>query len=766
MPSVKEHSRSFAGGEITPEMYGRLDNVKFQTGLSLCRNGIVLPHGPVTKRPGTRFVNVCGAAASAVRLIPFSFSATQTMVLEFGALYIRFHTAGGTLLETAKNITGVTQASPGVVTSAAHGYSNGDGVYIANVGGMTPINARYYRVANATTNTFTLQDPITGSNISTSAWAAYTSGGTVARIYQIASPYAAADLFALGYTQSADVVTITHPSYAVRELRRLGATNWQLTAPTLGTAVTVPTISSVVATAGAGTPYNKNFFYKVTTVTADGTEESLGSASGTAANDLALQGARNTISWGSTGTGVNYRVYKAVNTTDRLYGYIGETSGLSFIDDNITPDYSYNPPAATIRLDTVGNYPATATYYEQRRMFAGTSNFPQTIYGTRSGTESNLNTSLPSSDDDALSFTIKAQQQNAVRHLVPLNDLLALTVGGAWKIESTEGTALTPATVRVRPQTYYGANLTRPLLTGSSCLYVEANGRRVRDLSFYWQSQTYSSDDRSVMAPHLFTTHTLTDAAYARSPDQLAWFARSDGALVCMTYVPEHQVYGWHQHVTDGVVESVCVVTESNEDVLYVVVARTLNGVATRTVERMASRLFSAQADAYFVDCGATYSGTATTTVTGLWWLEGKSVAVLTDGAVVSNLTVTNGTITLPTAATKVQVGLPFTMDVQTLPLSIEAMQASGQGAVKAIDYAYLQVYRTGIVKAGPTPDRLTTLPPRTNEPYDTPPRLRSEILDLLVQPELDQDAQLWVQSSDPTPLTLSSVTMRVSVGG
>lgn len=766
MSSTKELTRSFAGGEITPEMFGRLDNVKFQTGLALCRNALVLPHGPVTKRPGFGYVNFAGDAANRVRLIPFAWSATQTMVLEFGNFYIRFHTLGGTLLEAAKTITGITQANPGVVTSTAHGFSNGNWVFISGVAGMTQLNGRYYRVANATANTHTLQDTLTGNNIDTSLFPAYTSGGTVSRVYQIASPYAAADLFDLEYTQSTDVVTITHPSYAVRELRRLGATNWTLTAPTLGTAVTVPGAPTVVATPGAGTPYDKDLFYKITTVTADGSEESLASAFGTDANDLSLPGAFNTITWSSTGTGVTYRVYKAVNTSTRLYGFIGETSGLSFVDDNITPDYSINPPATTIRLDTANNYPAAVTYYEQRRMFAGSNNFPQTVYGSRSATESNFNVSQPSSADDALSFTIKAQQQNAIRHLVPLNDLIALSVGGAWKISSVDGQALAPSSILVRPQTHYGANNIHPLLTGISCLYVEANGRRVRDLQFSWQAQVYMSDDRSIMAPHLFQDYTLVDAAFSRSPDQTAWFVRSDGVLLGMAFVPEHQVYGWHQHWTDGLFESVCVVTENNQDVLYAVIRRSINGTITRVIERMASRLFTYQDEAFFVDCGATYDGPATTTIRGLHFLEGKSVAVLADGAVVPGITVTDGTITLPTAASLVHIGLPYIADIQTLPMSIEAMAASGQGTMKSIDYAYLRVNRTGIVKVGPSSDRLTTIPPRTNEPYDTPPRLRSEVLDLLVSPDINQDAQLWIQSSDPTPLTVSSLTMKVTMGG
>ena len=696
MPSVKELTRSFAGGEITPEMYGRLDNVKFQTGLALCRNAIVLPHGPVTKRAGTAFVRTASNSSYPVRLISFAFSASQTLVLEVGHLYMRFHTQGGTIL----------------------------------------------------------------------------SGGTP---YQIATPYdctaAGFSLFDLEYTQSNDVVTITHPMHATRELRRTtpgGVFTMTLSAPTLGNAVTVPSTPTITITTGTGTAYNKDYFYKVTTVSADGTEESLPSTNSAAATtDLSLSGSKNKVQWGSTGTGVTYRVYKAVNGAGRLYGYIAETSDVFFYDDNITPDYSKNPPDDTIRLDTAGNYPSCVTYFEQRRMFAGTTNNPQTVYGTRSATESNLNTSMPSNAADALSFTIKAQQQNAIKHLVPMNDLLALTVGGVWKIGTNNSQALAPATLSVRPQNYYGANSVHPLVTGNSVLYVESNGRRVRDIAFQWQAQVYAADDRSLMAPHLFQTYTINDAAYSRSPDQVAWFVRSDGVLLGMSYVPEHQVFGWHQHVTDGAFESVCVVTENNEDVLYAVVNRTLSGASYRVIERMATRLFNTQADAFFVDCGTTViNSPASATVSGLNWLEGKSVVVLADGAVVQGLTVTGGSITLPTAASKVQVGLPFTTDIQTLPMAIESAMAGGQGTTKSIDYAYLRVNRTGIVKVGPSSDRLTTIPPRSNENYDTPPRLRSEILDLLINPDITQDAQLWVQSSDPTPLTISAITMKVMVGG
>lgn len=752
MATTKTARRSFAGGEITPEMFGRLDNVKNQTGLALCRNATLLPHGPAVKRPGLAFTNVAKVSATAVRLIPFVFSATQSMVLEFGAGYIRFHTNGATLLETGVAISSIAGST--VNTTGAHGYTTGDWVFIGS---------RFFILTTVDADTFTVVDPITG--------AAVTPVGTSAlRVYTVASPYAAADLATIRFTQDSDVLTLTHPGYAPRELRRLGATNWTLTAPSLGAAVATPGVPTVVATPGTGTAYDKSFYYKVTTITADGLEESLPTAaSASVANDLTLAGARNVVSWTAPGgvTTPTYRLYKAVNNDTRLYGFIGETSGLTFTDDNIAPDYSRNPPSSTIRLDTSGNYPTAVTYFEQRRVFGGTTNVPQGVFMTRSGTESNLNVSNPTQSADAISLRIKAQQQNAIRHLLPLSDLIALTAGGVWRIFSSSDGALLPANAAARPQSYDGTSDVTPILTGSAILFVEATGKRVRDLAYSNDRQGYVTDDRSILAPHLFNDYTLVDSTFQRNPDKTAWFVRSDGVLLSLTYLPEQEVYAWAQHITDGVFESVCTVPENNQDVVYALVRRTLNGQAVRVIERMGSRQFATIGDAFFVDCGATYSGSPTTTVSGLWWLANETVVALTDGGVLRDLEVSaTGVLTLPIAASKVQIGLPFTTDIQTLPLAVETAAAAGQGTVKNISYAYLLVHRTGVLLAGPDEDNLTEIPARTSEPYDSPPNLKSEEIDILISPDWTQGGQMWVQSRDPVPMTLSAITMQVNLAG
>ena len=98
MPNTRTLKTSFVGGEVAPELYGRLDLDKTQSGLALCQNFVVLPQGPVQNRAGTHFVSAVKNAAAATRLISFSFSNSQTFAIELGSGYFRFHTVAATLM--------------------------------------------------------------------------------------------------------------------------------------------------------------------------------------------------------------------------------------------------------------------------------------------------------------------------------------------------------------------------------------------------------------------------------------------------------------------------------------------------------------------------------------------------------------------------------------------------------------------------------------------------------------------------------------------
>ena len=191
--------RSLAAGEIDPALHARVDQTRYATGVKTMRNNTVRKSGGSRSRAGTKFICEVKDSSKTVRLVPFEYNDSDTYMLEFGDQYMRVIRNGGQVLEAAQNITAITQANPAVVTVASHGYSNGQEVYLTGILGMTQLNGRNFKVANATTNTFSLQY-MDGTAVNSSAFSAYASGGTAARVYTLSTPYVEADLLDLGTT--------------------------------------------------------------------------------------------------------------------------------------------------------------------------------------------------------------------------------------------------------------------------------------------------------------------------------------------------------------------------------------------------------------------------------------------------------------------------------------------------------------------------------------------------------------------------------------
>lgn len=767
--NVRTLHRSWAGGEITPELFARVDLTKNQTGLRTCRNFEVLPHGPVQNRAGYEYVLETKFSDKRSILVPFIFSSTQNYALEFGDLYLRIHTQGATLANAAQNITDVTQDNPGVVTYSGTDPANGDWVFLAAIGGMTQLNGRWVKVANvnAGANTFELTD-LADNDIDTTDYDAYTSGGTMSPIFEVVTPYADTDLddLELHYTQSADVLSLVHPGFAPRELRRLGATNWQIATPTFAPTIAAPAAPTLATVgAGGGTPITHS--YVVTSVAADGLEESLASTAATQSYDLTVAGNSITVTVTPTVSGaVRYNIYKM--DSGGVHGYIGQSDGTAFTDANITPDFSKTPPLNEAPFGSTDNYPGAVGYFSGRRWFGGTNNKQQNLWATRSGTESNMSYSIPTRDDDRIALRLTSRQANRIRHIVPMTHLLLLTSGAEWSLKTVNSDVITPTTVSYSPEDYIGASNVTPITAFGAVLYAFDRGGRVGEMRLGENIQgVYKITDASLLAPHLFDDYTLVGSAFTRARVPIAWWVRDDGTLLGQTYVPEHQVNGWHHHDTDGSFESVCSVPEGNEDALYAIIQREIDGRTVRYVERKHSRQFDDLEDCFFVDAGSTYDGSPTTTISGLWHLIGEEVSILADGAVQPRQTVAaDGTITLEQEASKVHIGLPYVCDVETLPLTVEGAAAAGQAMMKNVNKAYVRLYRSSGIKVGPSLDKLTELKQRTNENYGTPPGLISGEFPLDLTPTWQRDGSVALRQENPLPVTLLSMALEVALGG
>lgn len=869
--TTKTFNRSFAGGEISPQLFSRVDLDKFQTGLGLCLNFETLAPGAAQNRAGFQYILEAKDSTQPVALIPFSYSTEQTFALEFGHLYVRFHTNGGTLLENPIQITAITVSGVAqFTTGTAHGYTTGQWVQLNNILGMTPLNGRWIKIADVPSpTTFTATD-LAGAMLSTLDLLPYAGLGTVARVYEIATPYTGDDLFDIHFVQSADVLTLVHGNYAPRELRRKGATNWSLdiiqfasalSAPQSNGAVptaithtyqvvpilqsgpglpsaavscsndlTIPgyfnvvgwasvpgavqyyvyklisgtwsfigisastpsliddssvvpnpsvplfsapgpsTVASATAVAPASTGVSVtptgggavSYTYCVTSLNADASEESIASGAVTVLNDLATAGNVNTVKWPAVPGVALYNVYRSVNG---IFGFIGRANtDCTFVDRNIAPDTTTTPPIQLNPFQGDGNYPRAVSYHQQRRVFGGTINAPQNLWMTRSGTEKNLGYSFPSRDDDGITLRVVSREANTVRHLVPMNDLILLTSGGEWQCSAADGGALTPSNVSVKPQGYTGASNTQPVTTDRTILFAQDRGGMIRELQYAWEQQGYQTANVSILAPHLFEYFTIKQMTFSRSPLPSLWSVRSDGALLGMTYVPEQQIRAWHQHRTDGVFESVCAVAEGDEDVIYVVVHRNINGRSVRYIERKHTRRFDTPDDQFFVDAGISYDGPPAVTFGGLQHLEGKTVAILADAGVSPPQVVVNGTVTIDAPASKVAIGLPYVAQLKTLPLSIQT-QAFGQGVVKNVNKVFLRVIASNGFSAGPSFTKLRPYPTRFSEPYGSAPDLSTGEVPLTLSPEWQRDGSVCVQQAEPLSLMLLGMSIETGTG-
>lgn len=577
--------RSLAGGEIAPALYARTDLTKYQTGLRRCRNFQVQRHGGVANRAGTRFVCEVKDSSRLTRLIKFVFNSTQTYVLEFGHLYMRVIKEGVRL-----DVTG-TDAP---VWSGATNYVVGNLV--------TSVGIRYYCILahiNQIPPNATYWYPLSGN------------------IFEIPTPYVEGDLRKLKYVQSADVVTITHPSYDPRDLNRMGDVFWSLVVKAFAPSQGAPT-SPAATPGGAGAIVWR---YKVTAIAVENLEESLPTSSFSCTGATPTSAAPNVLTWlAATPAPLEYDVYREVIPGNGIYGFIGTAAGLGFNDPGVVPNAAITPPITRNPFSGADNKPEAVGYYQQRQVFAGTNNNPETVYTSRTGHFPNFTISSPIQDDDAVSFTLAGKQVNRIRALVDLKKLVIFTDSTEWSIGGDASGVLRPGEVNPTAESYHGIheNLL-PITIGNTALFVQARGSVVRDLAFDISTEGYKGNDLTLFAVHLFDGHDLVDWDYSQIPNSVVWGIREDGMLLGLTYIRDQAVWGWHRHDTaaSGLFEAVCVVPEGLEDKTYFVVNREIGGLEQRYIERLESRLIiDLIEEAFFVDSGLSYNGWNVTAIT------------------------------------------------------------------------------------------------------------------------------------------------------
>ncbi|TDT81968.1 hypothetical protein EDC59_11919 [Pseudodesulfovibrio indicus] len=312
-------------------------------------------------------------------------------------------------------------------------------------------------------------------------------------------------------------------------------------------------------------------------------------------------------------------------------------------------------------------------------------------------------------DDDAIEVTLSGRQANSIEFVVPRRSLWIGTAGGEWTLTGSSGDPLTPENVKATHEGTSGASSTRPEAVGFATLYVQRAGRKIREMSYRFESDAYVSKDLTILSEHI-TEGGLTGLAYVQEPDSILYGVRSDGVLVALTYVPDQEVVAWSRILTDGVVEQAASVydPDRNRDELWVVVVRTVNGRPRRYVEYLEGEFDGRIENAFYVDSGVTWEGAPSDTLQILPHLAGRTVSVLADGAVQSDRRVSpDGTLTLDRPASIVHAGLLYRSRLQPMRLDSGSQRGTAQTKRKRITKVAARFYDTLGGRIGPDETRL-----------------------------------------------------------
>ena len=666
MPKTLVSVPSFTAGQLSPRMEGRTDFQKYFSSGKTINNFVVQPHGPITRRPGTHFVSEVKDSSKATRLIPFSFSTTQTYILEFGNQYIRFYKDDGQI----------------------------------------------------------------------------SSGGSP---YEISSPYLEAELFDIKFAQSADVMYLCHPNHAVRKLSRTGHTSWTLT--------TVDFLN------GPFQDHNTTS----TTITSSHTAE----------------GASTVLTLSST-TGVNSNqgflstdVGRLVHIKDghvKITGYTSSTSVSGTVQSVISSGSATDDFAMGSFSDTTG-HPRCVTFFEQRLVFAGTTDQPQTLFFSVSGDYENMDDNYhgATTDSSAMIYTIASNQVNAIQSIKATRTLIVMTTGGEFTVTSGGTTApITPTNLNIRKQSNYGSAGIDGISIGNSTLFVQRAKRKIRELAYNFDTDGYIAPDLTILSENI-TLSGIVQMDYQQEPFSIVWCVRVDGSLVGMTYNRLQDVVAWHEHDfggTDAKCKSIAVIdVDTDEDQVWVIVERTINGATKKYVEYLTPYNFSSDLEEiHFVDSGLTYSGSSTSTLSGLDHLEGETVKIIINGATHPDKVVSSGSISLDIATTDAVVGLGYDSLLKTMRID-EGGGITDQTKTKRIYDVTVRFFETVGAKVGPNENTLDIIPFRDSSAAMTAPvPLFTGDKSTEFPSDYGTDGFVVVKQDQPLPMTVLAIYARLEL--
>lgn len=738
MPKVTTVNTNFSAGELSLRMYGRTDVARYANGAKVIENGLCMIHGGIMRRWGTVFEASAKFPAKRARLIPFIFNRDQAYVLEFGHLYMRVFKPEGQVLTTGPAIYEIVTPYTEAMLSALDYTQGSDTMFMWSQSvypqrlrrfaddnwqlEAVPFNpAPFDEIGFRPAVTLTLSAATVGSGRTLTAGAAtflptdvgrqVWAGTGIATITGYTdTTHAAADIStafnATSYASTewqmrgspqADVTPSADTPVGATITLTLGVAGLEASKAITGLSWLVGVVTVTIAAHGYSTgntiaisacsPAEYNGTYSITVIDANTFTYALAIDPGAAVTlgTAARSSAGANDGWRAADVGK----YVSINSgLVRVTNFISTTVVQAEIVQALTTAVTAVANSWTLN-DFVWNaydgYPSTGTLYEQRLVAAGSPSYPQTIWGSAIG--GYFDFLLGTADDEAFSFTVSSDQVNPIAYLSAMSALVALTYGGEFTVQGGVEKPITPTNVQVRPRSNNGCARVRPVRVKNEELFVQRAGKRVRALAYNTTDGEWKSPDISVLAQHI-VDEILVDISFQQEPEPLLWCVRADGVMAVATFDRDQDVVAWTRHTTVGTFESVATIPVDGGEQTWVIVNRTISGATVRYIERFDQDIRTDSAITGTHPTGAKIWA-------GLGHLEGKTVAIIADGASMPRQVVTGGQITLTRNALAVEIGLPYKVRVELLPPEVGGPLGSSQAAAMDVGEVFVRVLET-----------------------------------------------------------------------
>ena len=743
---------SFAAGEISPEVANRVDLDKYNSAVLKARNCHIRPYGPIYKRPGMRFIVRTKYSDKKSILVPFNgATANDDYLLEIGHQYIRVHKGGQYL--------GVELATPFTenVLSNLRFTQSADTLFIAS--GDYPVKklVRYSDTSWGFSD-FTISDQYYDiSIIESDEDNTITPSGTSGSITLTSRD----NLFTADMVGTSIMIKQEVPTQEVT------TSNGTTSAIYVGESWKIITHGTWTGTVTVQRSYDGSTWETYRSYT--GKNDFNPTESGSVSEGCYLRVVCS-ISSGTCEASLSRLPYSQEGTA-KITGYTNAKS----VTASVTKSFGTTSPSKVYSFGVWSpkfGYPKTIAFFQDRLCFGGSKAQPYMLWMSRSGDYANFSVEKVSgtvTDDSAVAVGLLSRKQFQIKHLLASTDLIILTAGNEWIISGND--VVTPSNINAKMQTTRGCSDVEPIAVGGRIVFIQGRGSTVRDMGYSFETDSYGGNDLTIFAKHIIHGVQIEDAAYKQEPDSTLYMVRSDGTMACLAYIYDQKVYAWSTIDTEGEIEAVSVIQEGDEDSVYVIVKRSINGTIVRNIECFNNNNNSCtDPDCYIMlDCATKITGTEETAAStfNVPSLANLTINVLADDRFFENIIVdSNGNFSLPMQAVNVVAGLPYTMEIELPNVEIKTGDGTMQGRKKQISGCTLRLSNTLGGEIGNDSSLLDMIPYDENSATYKLNLYSGDKEIALPIGGFNIEGRVLIRSNEPFPFNLLMAVREVSFGG